>query len=71
MGVEKMMYRKKSLQELIPWTPDMDCVGVSISDSDLENGSPKEGDMIAINPKDGTDMWLVAEQFFRDNYELA
>lgn len=41
---------------------------VSISDFDLENGSPKLGDKIARNPKDKTDQWLVAEQYFKDNF---
>ncbi|MDV3814200.1 hypothetical protein CMU15_00445 [Elizabethkingia anophelis] len=42
---------------------------VSISDADKQNGSPKLGDMIARNPKDNTDQWLVAEQYFKDNFE--
>lgn len=62
-------YRKKQLQELVPWTEDLPMDLVSISESDRINGSPKLGDMIAFNPKDSTDIWLVAEQFFKDNYE--
>lgn len=42
---------------------------VSISDVDKENGSPKIGDMIARNPKNHNDQWLVAEQYFKDNFE--
>ena len=42
---------------------------ISISDSDLKNGSPKLGDMIARNPKGYSDQWLVAEQYFKDNFE--
>lgn len=42
---------------------------VSISDSDKLNGSPKIGDMIARNPKNHNDQWLVAEQYFKDNFE--
>ena len=42
---------------------------VSISDSDIKNGSPKKGDMIARNPKNHNDQWLVAEQYFKDNFE--
>ena len=44
-------------------------ITVSISDVDLENGSPKEGDMIARNPKNHLDQWLVAEKYFNDNFE--
>jgi hypothetical protein len=42
---------------------------VSISQVDLNNGSPKIGDMIARNPKNHNDQWLVAEQYFNDNFE--
>jgi hypothetical protein len=64
-------YRKKVLQELIEWDESLPMALVSISEADMLNGSPKSGDMIAFNPKDSTDMWLVAQQFFEDNYELA
>ena len=42
---------------------------ISISDADKNNGSPKIGDMIARNPKDYSDQWLVAEQYSKDNFE--
>jgi len=48
-------------------TPDWS--SVSISEADLKNGSPKEGDMIARNPKNHNDQWLVAEQYFKDNFQ--
>lgn len=44
-------------------------VNVSISVEDLANGSPKSGDMIARNPKNHNDQWLVAKQYFEDNFE--
>jgi hypothetical protein len=42
---------------------------VSISDVDLANGSPKLGDMIAQNPKNNLDQWLVAKAYYEDNFE--
>lgn len=42
---------------------------VSISQADLENGSPKLGDMIARNPENHGDMWLVAKLYFEQNFE--
>ncbi len=42
---------------------------VSISEADAKNGSPKIGDMIARNPNNHNDQWLVAEQYFKDNFE--
>lgn len=62
------LYAKKQTQPMIPWEPNMPMGLVSISESDKMNGSPKPGDMIAVNPKDATDMWLVAEKFFNENY---
>ena len=48
--------------------PHLD-VEVSISQEDLKNGSPRLGDMVARNPKNHLDQWLVAEQYFNDNFE--
>ena len=42
---------------------------VSISVEDLANGSPKIGDMIARNPKNHKDQWLVSEEYFNANFE--
>lgn len=77
-------YRRKGLSEMREVTQyDVDFfkawgyisegfqVYVSISQADLENGSPKIGDMIARNPKNHDDFWLVAEAYFKDNLELV
>ena len=42
---------------------------VSISQADLDNGSPKVGDKIARNPKNHEDQWLVANKYFMENFE--
>jgi len=44
---------------------------VSISQADKEAGSPKLGDMIARNPANHDDQWLVAEEYFKNNFEKA
>ena len=62
-------YRKKELQEMTPWVEGLLMGLVSVSAADKTNGSPKKGDMIAFNPKDATDMWLVSEKFYTENYE--
>ncbi len=54
---------------MTPWVEGLPMDLVSISQADKDNGSPKVGDMIAFNPKDATDMWLVAAEFMQDNYE--
>lgn len=42
---------------------------VSISEVDKQNGSPKIGDMIARNLKNHLDQWLVAKEYFEENFE--
>lgn len=67
---EFIKYRRTQIAEMKPWTPGMVLgSGVSVSVVDMANGSPKEGDMIARNPKCHSDMWLVAAQYFADNFE--
>jgi hypothetical protein len=62
-------YVRKQIAELRPYVPGEAMDGVSISDPDRNAGSPKEGDMIARNPKNHDDQWLVAAQYFADNFE--
>lgn len=64
-------YKRKGLSEMRPYVVGESLERVSISQADKDNGSPKEGDMIARNPKDHSDMWLVAEKYFQDNLEEA
>lgn len=63
-------YRRKQIAELRPHVvgETLD-VKVSVSAEDKEAGSPKEGDMIARNPKNHADQWLVAAKYFADNFE--
>lgn len=67
-------YRRKENAELRPYNPKgRDALGlhpgVSVSSEDAKNGSPKIGDMVARNPKNHEDQWLVAAQYFKDNFE--
>lgn len=63
-------YRRKEMAELRPYVEgEVLSERVSISKSDRKNGSPKIGDMIARNPKNHEDMWLVAADYFKDNFE--
>jgi len=64
-------YRRKQIAELRPWQPGDDMSWVSISKPDKDAGSPKAGDMIARNPKNHEDQWLVAAAYFADNFEPA
>jgi hypothetical protein len=62
-------YRRKQIAELRAWMPADDMTNVSVSDADKAAGSPKAGDMIARNPKNHNDRWLVAAAYFADNFE--
>jgi hypothetical protein len=66
-------YRRTSIAELRPITREEIEEGlyshISISQADIDGGSPKAGDMIARNPENYDDQWLVAAQYFNDNFE--
>ena len=64
-------YKRKGLSEMRPYISGEDLTHVSISEPDKLAGSPKEGDMIARNPKNHADQWLVAKKYFEDNLEPA
>lgn len=64
-----VQFRRTQIAEMADWSPDFDMSRVSVSASDREAGSPKLGDKIARNPKNNDDQWLVAAQYFADNFE--
>lgn len=61
-------FKRKDFAELRPYEEGEDLGDVSISAADRRNGSPKKGDMIARNPDDHSDQWLVARRFFKKHY---
>ena len=63
-------YRRRQIAELRPYEIGEQLSSrVSISAADQEAGSPKIGDMIARNPKNHNDQWLVVADYFADNFE--
>lgn len=62
-------YSRKEKGQLRPWQPSDDMTNISVSPEDTKAGSPKAGDMIARNPKNHADQWLVAAQYFADNFD--
>lgn len=69
--MEFKQFRRKQIAELADWHPGFDMTDVSISEADRAAGSPKAGDKIARNPANHADKWLVAAQYFADNFEVA
>ncbi len=68
---EFKQYRKSQIAEMRPFVKFEDMARISVSAADQDAGSPKEGDMIARNPKNHDDQWLVAADFFAENYVPA
>ena len=66
-------FKKSAIAEMRPVSQEEIIEGlefnISVSNEDFKNGSPKIGDMVARNPKNHSDQWLVAEQYFKDNFE--
>ena len=73
-------YRRTTTIEMATWEPTahstqeeinkLKTLGVIISTADLAKGSPKLGDMIVRSDKNPKVMWLVAEDYFKNNYKL-
>lgn len=61
-------YRRKGLSEMRPYVPGEDLSAISVSEQDAP---PKSGDMIARNPENHLDQWLVANAYFTKNLEPA
>lgn len=68
--LEFRKYRRIQIAELRPYVPG-EILGdeVSISQADRNNGSPKPGDMIARNPRNHGDQWLVSGEYFEASFE--
>lgn len=64
-------YVKKKVQPMEPWVDGYDMEGVSVGSDDAANGSPKQGDMIAHDPTNPSDRWLISSAFFASNYVEA
>lgn len=63
-------YKRVQVSELRPYVEGEDITSIGISPFDKENGSPKLGDMIARNPNDHNDKWLVAAAYFQSNFKI-
>jgi hypothetical protein len=63
-------YCRKQIAEMRPYVAGETLdERVSISATDRDAGSPKQGDMIARKPDDHDDQWLVAKEYFEANFE--
>lgn len=66
MTDEWKLYRKKGLQPMRPYIPGENLAAVSVS---FEYWPPEVGDMIAKDPANPKDQWLVPKDVFAAKYE--
>lgn len=64
-------YRRKELAELRPYVPGEPMERITISPELALQGSPKPGDMIARNPANHKDQWLLSAEYFAANFEAV
>lgn len=62
-------YVKEEFAEMRPYMVGEVLNNVLIPDAARKAGSPKEGDMIARNPQNHDERWIVAEADFKDNFK--
>lgn len=60
-----LTYQKVGTTEMRPYLEGEDLSGVSVS----PDHQPKRGDMIARDPNNPSDLWLVDQDYFLRNYE--
>lgn len=65
----KKYRRKATFTEARPYIKGEDLDGVSISDVDKEADPENDMGMIARNPKNHSDQWYIARQYFADNFD--
>lgn len=71
MKTKFKQYKRKGLSEMVPYvdfTGDTSVVSISDADLSLPNEEFRLG-YIARNPKNHSDMWYVAKEYFDDNLE--
>ena len=57
-------YRRTGTTEMREYTPGEDMTGITVSEEAASKGHPMQGDMIARDPNNHGDQWLVTKTFF-------
>lgn len=71
MGDAFKRYLKNKVAEMRPYVVGEDMSNIGVAPEDARTGSPKAGDMVARNPANHADQWLVEGTFFANNYVEA
>ena len=70
-GVGRVMfsrYRRRTIAELRPYLPGEDLSRVSVGDNCTAAGGPVNGDMIARDPFNHDDQWIVLASYFAEHF---
>jgi len=62
-------FRRKSIAELRPYVPGESLERISVGDNCEAAGGPVAGDMVARDPKNHADQWIVIASYFREHFE--
>jgi hypothetical protein len=65
----KLYQRSAVPAQMRKYKPGEDVTRISISEEDRKNGSPKAGDMIARDPSNHNDQWLVNADYFAAKFD--
>ena len=65
-------YNRKAIPaEMRPYVAEEDLTEISLGKDDIESGSPREGDMIARDPSNHADKWLVNAAYFAEKFDTT
>lgn len=64
-----VQYSRITIVEMRPFVVGEDMTNIYVDPVLVEHGHPEEGDMIARNPRDRDEMWLMTRENFSTNFE--
>jgi len=59
-------YSTTQITEVRPYIPGEDMTNIEVSQADMDNGSPLQGDMIGRDPNKPGREWVIGGAFFRE-----
>lgn len=65
-------YNRKAIPaEMRSYEPGENTIDISIGNDDRDNGSPQLGDMVARDPSNHADKWLVNAAYFTEKFDTT
>lgn len=63
------LHRMKRTTPMRPWVEGEDMTGIAVDATTAAEGGPQPGDMVAHNPGNPQDQWLVRADHYRMHFE--